>query len=153
LPPLRERREDIPLLVQHFLAKYGNEFSNEAPSMMDATIQMLVQYDWPGNVRELEHVIERAVVLSEHGFISEENMDLPGIAGGATEQSFQMAKASVIEQFEKTYIQRLLATYHGNITHSAQAAHKNRRAFWQLIRKHRIAVQDFKPVCTAGRTL
>ena len=64
LPPLRERKDDIPLLVQHFLEKYGEE--NERPNLELApeALDLLTSYDWPGNVRELENVIERAVVLS-----------------------------------------------------------------------------------------
>lgn len=144
LPPLRERREDIPLLVQYFLAKYASEFVRDVPVIMDETMEMLMIYDWPGNVRELEHVIERAVVLSSKGAVSQKDIDLPGVAKTSSHEAFRTAKASVIEQFEKVYIQRLLVTHRGNITRAAQAAHKNRRAFWQLIRKHQIQVQSFK---------
>ena len=65
LPPLRERKDDIPLLVQHFLEKYGEENHKTARSDLTAdALDLLQDYDWPGNVRELENVIERAVVLS-----------------------------------------------------------------------------------------
>lgn len=148
LPALRNRREDIPFLVQHFLAKYANEFDKDVPKIPDTIMQMLITYDWPGNIRELEHVIERAVVLSEGGSLSAKNVDLPGLTTAPEVETFQIAKASVIEQFERAYIQRLLVTYRGNITHAAHAAHKNRRAFWQLIRKHHIEVESFKS-CTS----
>lgn len=144
LPPLRERRDDIPLLVQHFLAKYANEFGKDVPAISASTMDRLLLYDWPGNVRELEHIIERAVLLSENGQVSDNNMDLPDTGEVNYELTFNVAKASVIEQFERAYIQRLLATHKGNITHAAQAAHKNRRAFWQLIRKHHIEVRNFR---------
>jgi two-component system response regulator PilR (NtrC family) len=64
LPPLRERRDDIPLLVQHFLEKYGEENQKKALEITPEALDLLLDYDWPGNVRELENVIERAVVLS-----------------------------------------------------------------------------------------
>jgi two-component system response regulator PilR (NtrC family) len=64
LPPLRERREDIPLLVQHFLEKYAEENGRPALELAPDALELLMEYDWPGNVRELENVIERAVVLS-----------------------------------------------------------------------------------------
>jgi DNA-binding NtrC family response regulator len=67
LPPLRDRREDIPLLAQHFLEKYGEENSKPRLDLTPEALDLLVEYDWPGNVRELENVIERAVVLSSSG--------------------------------------------------------------------------------------
>ena len=69
LPPLRERREDMPLLVAHFVEKYGSELGREVQRVTDAALDKLVAYDYPGNVRELENVIERAVALSRGGEI------------------------------------------------------------------------------------
>jgi DNA-binding NtrC family response regulator len=102
-------------------------------------------YDWPGNVRELEHVVERAVLFCEHTVIREIDIRLPDKKSATCKMSFKEAKASVVKDFEKSYIERLLLSYKGNITKAAQAAQKNRRAFWQLIRKHQIDVQIFKP--------
>lgn len=144
LPPLRERSEDIPLLVQHFLVKYANEFNKETPTLSAETVQTLMLYDWPGNVRELEHVIERAVLLSKDGLIGGDDIKLAGHAEIGSQETFQRAKAGVVDRFEKAYIQKLLLTYQGNITRAAQAASKHRRAFWQLIRKHHIEVQSFR---------
>ena len=144
LPPLRERGEDIPLLVQHFLVKYANEFDRKTPNLPAEIVQMLMLYDWPGNVRELEHVIERAVLLCKDGLICDADIDLPEPAQMSSPETFRRAKANVIDRFEKAYIQGLLLAYHGNITRAAEAACKNRRAFWQLIRKHRIKAQSFR---------
>lgn len=69
IPPLRERREDIPLLVRHFLRKYGQENGKDDIDITERALNALVEYDWPGNVRELEHTIERAVVLAENSMI------------------------------------------------------------------------------------
>ncbi|NIM98886.1 AAA domain-containing protein [Candidatus Saccharibacteria bacterium] len=144
LPPLRERREDIPLLARHFLAKYAAEFNKRVAEFSPEAVQMLTLYDWPGNVRELEYVVERAVVLSEQPVIRGPNIVLPRTRGTGAQQSFKEAKSKTITQFERSYIQGLLAAHQGNITKAANAAQKNRRAFWQLIRKHRIDAQRFK---------
>ncbi len=148
LPPLRERVEDIPLLAAHFLKKYAVEFDKPVVRIADEAIQKLILYAWPGNVRELEHVIERAVVLSDEDLIRAADLDLCGAAGDDMppgKETFQEAKANFVRQFERGYIQKLLLAHQGNITHAAHAANKNRRAFFQLIQKHNIDLRDFKP--------
>jgi DNA-binding NtrC family response regulator len=144
LPPLRERRQDIPLLVKHFLEKYEAEFAKDKVKIDDVALNILTLYEWPGNVRELENVIARAVALSEQGVIEAHHLCLSSEAGAAQPSSFQEEKASFIAKFERTYILRLLLAYKGNITKAAQAARKNRRAFWQLIRKHGIDVESLR---------
>ena len=144
LPPLRERREDIPLLARYFLAKYAARLNKDVTDCSPDVMQLLVLYEWPGNVRELEHTIERAVVLSEQAVIHKADIILPRVAAAAHQDSFQEAKAKVIAQFERTYIQGLLLAHQGNITKAARAAQKNRRAFWQLMRKHLLDAHSFK---------
>jgi DNA-binding NtrC family response regulator len=143
LPPLRERRSDIPLLARHFLERYAAAFERPATELSSDALHVLMVYDWPGNVRELEHVIERAVVLSESTTIRSEDIELPH-SRTRSEASFQQMKAQVIEQFEKHYLNGLLLAHDGNITRAAQAAGKDRRALRQLIRKHRIEASTFR---------
>jgi two-component system response regulator GlrR len=145
LPALRDRREDIPLLASHFLRKYSIEFKKEATGFASEALQTLMLYDWPGNVRELEHVVERAVLFAEHSVIREIDIMLPLQKAPARKASFKEAKANMINEFERNFIEKLLIAYQGNITQAAQGAQKNRRAFWQLIRKHQIDVQAFRP--------
>ena len=146
LPPLRERCDDIPLLARHFLSKYALEFRLPAPDISEEMMGTLLRYDWPGNVRELEHIIERAVLMSEDGVVRPSSVNLPGLdPRAAGPETFQQAKNLTVTQFEKSYIQRLLLEHGGNITRAARAANKNRRAFFQLIRKHSIDVDSFKP--------
>jgi two-component system response regulator GlrR len=143
LPPLRERRGDIPLLARHFLNKYAGMFGKAANHFSAPALEMLMSYDWPGNVRELEHIIERALVLTEGEVIESGSIELPEAArprGG----SFQQMKARVIARFEKEYLNGLLLAHGGNITRAAEAAGKDRRALRQLIRKHRIEVSHFR---------
>ena len=144
LPPLRERREDIPLLARHFLAKYCREFNKKKMDFDPEVLQQLMVYSWPGNVRELEHVIERALALCEKSVLRCDDLALPGSASAGQQQSLQEAKAKEIARFEKDYIHGLLSASKGNITRAAQVARKNRRAFWQLIRKHKIDVSRFR---------
>jgi two-component system response regulator GlrR len=143
LPPLRERREDIPLLAHHFLTKYAAEFKKNVADFTDDAMQKLMLHDWPGNVRELENIIERAVVVSGQGIIKNSGILLAGKESAARHESFQEAKSKVIKRFEIDYIQGLLCANQGNITKAAEAAQKNRRAFWELIRKYKIDVQSF----------
>ncbi|MCI0486802.1 MAG: sigma-54 dependent transcriptional regulator [Blastocatellia bacterium] len=145
LPPLSERREDIPLLANHFLVKYAAEFDKPVTGFSPDAMQAFLLYDWPGNVRELEHTIQRALVLSEGSLIEGRDIFLPESGTAARQESFQEMKSRVVGKFEKSYIQGLLLAHKGNITQAAQAAQKNRRAFWQLIRKHHIDAQRFKP--------
>ncbi|HYN85985.1 MAG TPA: sigma-54 dependent transcriptional regulator [Pyrinomonadaceae bacterium] len=146
LPPLRERREDIPALARHFLAEYAAEFDRPVALISREAMEALVAYDWPGNVRELEHAIERAVMLCAGDSIAGGDLSLPrGGRADRANESFRQAKARVVAQFERAYVEGLLVSHEGNISSAARAARKNRRAFWQLIRKHQIDVRRFKP--------
>jgi two-component system, NtrC family, response regulator GlrR len=142
MPPLRERKEDIPLLSGHFLEKYANEFDKQITEFSPNAMQQLMFYGWPGNVRELENIIERAVVFSKQAIIQDTDIFLPIFEAAEFPDSFKTAKAKNTAQFEKDYIQGLLLASQGNITQAAKAAQKNRRAFWELIKKHKIATSD-----------
>jgi len=144
LPPLRERKEDIPLLAHHFLAKYADEFAKQIKDFSPAAMQRLTLYEWPGNVRELEHVVERAVILAQRELIDETDLFLQACEPHPPPRSFREAKAEAVTRFERAYLQELLSAHRGNITRAAATAQKNRRAFWQLLQKHKIAVFDFK---------
>jgi two-component system response regulator GlrR len=144
LPALRERAGDVALLAKHFLAKYSREFNKQARDFSRDALYKLELYDWPGNVRELEHVIERAVALCGQDTISGGHIVIPKVQESVFQSSYQEMKARVVSDFERTYIERLLLIHRGNISRAAQAARKERRTFWELIRKHRIDVQRFK---------
>jgi len=144
IPPLRERQEDIPLLSHHFLARYTAEFGKPPRHFSQEALRRLELYPWPGNVRELEHLVARAVALSERNVIDGDDLGLPQSKAEPGRLSFREAKEKLIAQFEIQYIQELLAAHQGNISKAARAARKNRRVFWQLIRKHGIETQNFR---------
>jgi DNA-binding NtrC family response regulator len=144
LPPLRERQEDILLLARHFLSGYATEFSKNVTDFSAEAMQALLFYHWPGNVRELEHVIQRAVVLCDEACIQGKDIHIQNWEAPEAPEPFYQLKTRMVAQFEKNYIQQLLRSCQGNITRAAQVAQKNRRAFWQLIKKHRIDVRTFK---------
>ncbi|HME41662.1 MAG TPA: sigma-54 dependent transcriptional regulator [Syntrophorhabdales bacterium] len=145
LPPLRERRDDIPILARHFLEKYAFEFQKNVFDFSPEAMRILLLHSWLGNVRELENVVERAVI-----FARQKNIQYEEIVLSQSEPlperapSFKRAKAIAVEQFEKKYIRELLVASRGNISLAAKAAQKNRRAFWELIRRHRIDARSFR---------
>lgn len=141
LPPLRQRKDDIPLLAQHFVRKYAADFDGPARHLSAAAVQKLMLYDWPGNVRELENVVARSVALSHQPLLGPDDIALAVPTTLDSDESFQSLKARMIAHFECGYIQALLRTHDGNITKAARAAGKHRRAFWEIMRKYRITVQ------------
>jgi two-component system response regulator GlrR len=142
LPSLRERREDIPPLALHFVGQYARQMRRRVDALSPAALRALLAHDWPGNVRELQHVMERAVLMCPDRVIGAEHVDMGRPVAG--DLSFQAAKQSLIATFERGYIENLLQSTGGNITRAAAAARKNRRAFWQLIRKYRIDSSRFR---------
>jgi DNA-binding NtrC family response regulator len=143
LPPLRARGNDIILLARHFLAQYAAKLNSPVVDFSPEAERKLLLYSWPGNVRELEHVIQRVMILCAEKTIREDHIVLPSETS-PSQLSFQEMKANVISEFESTYIRSLLTVYRGNITKAAQAAQKERRTFWELVRKHNIDVQKFR---------
>ncbi|RDZ29283.1 sigma-54 interaction domain-containing protein [Lysobacter silvisoli] len=151
LPPLRERREDIALLAEHFVRQFDQARGGDGRRLSAQALQKLLAYDWPGNVRELRHVIERSVLLAAGARIEADDIaidpaldaDAQAEAPDPAGESFQAAKKRVVERFERQYIETLLALHHGNLTHAAHAAKKNRRAFFELVRKHQIDTRRF----------
>ncbi|MGA7460649.1 MAG: sigma-54 dependent transcriptional regulator [Candidatus Korobacteraceae bacterium] len=143
LPPLRERSDDIPRLAHHFLARYSSEMQKQLTGFSPHAISRLMGYAWPGNVRELEHVVERAVIFAQHSTVQPEDVVLPEPETDEAE-SFRTLKARTIERFERNYIIGLLAANQGNISIAAREAKKNRRAFFQLMRKYGIRGETFR---------
>lgn len=148
LPALRQRREDIALLANHFLSRYAEKFGKFVSGFSTDAMQKLSLHDWPGNVRELEHAIERAVALAESSQITGGDLTI-GEAGNELSnatipQPFQEAKRRAVEQFERNYLQNLLETHQGNVSQAARTAQKDRGTLLQLLRKYGIKAAGFR---------
>jgi len=145
LPALRDRRDDIPLLAMHFLRLHARRLHKPGLGLAMHAVRKLMRHDWPGNVRELQNTMERAVLLAQGGMLGAADIQFDRDDGLADEEvSFQDAKARVVERFERDYIEQMLARCNGNITLAARESGKHRRAFFELIRKHRIASDEFR---------
>jgi len=139
LPPLRERPEDIPVLAQHFLETLARQHSRSEMRFSNQAIQKLFHHTWPGNVRELKNVIEHVVTISVSNIVRPEDIPLAegdGNREALYTESFQVAKRKAIAEFEKAYLQRVLAGNDWNISSAARQAGSNRRLFQRLIEKH-----------------
>jgi DNA-binding NtrC family response regulator len=147
LPPLRERRGDIPLLAAHFLERLRTPDDMPRRSFAAPALRQLVHYDWPGNIRELLNVVHRAAVLAKGGDILPHHLLLPS-GDATTAPSFRTAKAAAVAEFERTYVGSLLRKHLGNVTAAAREARKDRRVFSRLIRKYGV---DSGPLAAAGQ--
>ena len=141
VPPLRERKEDIPLLVEHFLDKVARKLKRSVKTLSPAALQKLMIYSWPGNVRELENMIECAVVMTPEEVIPEEMIILPGQEMGET--AFKTLKASK-QDFEKNYLIQLMKISRGNVSQASKLAGKYRADLYELLEKYRINPPDFR---------
>lgn len=151
LPPLRERKEDIPVLASQFLDEIRRKFARCVETISSAAMMAMEHYDWPGNVRELRNVIERAVSLGEGTQIS--LLDLPpslldpelssGLSG-FERKSFKEAKREALEDFEKAYIARILELSSGNVSQASRIAEVPRTAFHRIMKKHGLFSRKFK---------
>jgi len=136
VPPLRDRKEDIPLLVNHFLRKYALENGKEIRIVNSEAMGLLTAYSWPGNVRELENVVERAVVVNKTGEI--ESRDLPDNVRENGVLSDITQKSRSLEDMEKNHIQRILNEHEWNITHAARELDIDRATLYNKIKKYNI---------------
>ena len=140
VPPLRERRDDIPLLAQHFLQQSARRMHKEIRGFLPAAMQKLMLYSWPGNVRELENVIEKEVVLTNQDMIT------PDLLPTSTESTEGQVKplTEAKEEFERNYLKEVLQLTGGNISRAAQIAARYRADFYKLLKKHGLQPGDAK---------
>jgi DNA-binding NtrC family response regulator len=131
LPPLRERQEDIPALLEHFLSHYARKYNVPRRRLAPDTLARLESYAWPGNVRELRHAVERATILSAGEKLTAD--DFPFLSHTAAVSS---ADSFDLDQIEKQAIARALAHYRGNISLAAAALGLTRPALYRRMAKH-----------------
>jgi DNA-binding NtrC family response regulator len=139
LPALSERNEDIPLLANHFLARYAGEYNKEIRGMQDAALEQLLQYQWPGNVRELQHKMERAVIMCNEPLVGTKHLflgDLDTQPATAT-MSLSDASAATLRDIEKAAIFRALQFNDNNRTKTAEALGISIRTLRNKLREYR----------------
>lgn len=133
LPPLRERKEDIPLLIRRFIGKYALELNRAEVKVSPAALRRLVSYDWPGNVRELENVIERAMVIGKSGEILPGDLPFPE---GPTEPG-PLPKS--LKAMERLHIERALKEHDWNVSKAARDLGIDRQTLYNKIQRYGIA--------------
>jgi transcriptional regulator with PAS, ATPase and Fis domain len=130
LPPLRERRSDIPLLVQHFINKYSTAMNKQINDTTSEAMDLLIRHDWPGNVRELENAIERAMVVGKPPAIRPSDLPFQLVT------SIEEPKADSMAEAEKRHISYVLAKTNWNITHAARLLEIDRVTLYNKIKKY-----------------
>ncbi len=158
LPPLKERLEDIPYLVDHLLKKICQQMKRDVKGLTPKAMEKLMQHDWPGNVRELENTLEYAVTMAQREVITDDLVLQTRIAISAPQQPTDAIQAQLLpaggtsfktlkearSEFEKAYLVRLLHSCNGKATRAAEIAGKYRADFYDLLKKHDIKLAEFK---------
>jgi DNA-binding NtrC family response regulator len=133
LPPLRQRREDIPLLAQHFMNRYGEE-PKKVSGLSEDTLKIFITYSWPGNVRELENIIQRAMALCQHELILPEDLP-PSMLQEADENLAEkgLREKYTLDQLEKEYIRKILIEVGGNKSKAAEILGLDRKTLYRKL--------------------
>jgi DNA-binding NtrC family response regulator len=138
IPPLRERREDIPVLTHHFIERLSHELGKEISGISDGALRLLVNNDWAGNVRELENAIERAMVTCKSSMITEEDCSFLSHPTPAEKKGFSLPPDMTLEQAENQIIAATLQRTRGNITETATVLGIDRSTLYDKIKKHNL---------------
>lgn len=158
MPALKEMKEDIPLLIHHFLTMFQKKYKRHDLNLTTEILQHLYQREWQGNVRELRNTIKRLVLLNSGKQLNLSDLDINHQSHGKDthhqaervdfhhlySSSFNEAKAKVLEDFTLSYIHNLLLTHQGNVTNAAAACGLERQALQRIMRRYRILSKDFR---------
>jgi DNA-binding NtrC family response regulator len=144
IPPLRERTADIPLLANHFAARFAMQYSRALIQFAPEALKKMMVYQWPGNVRELESVVHRAIVFSSSSTLAAAALEIASIATLPPDGSRGSGKDDAMLGFERGYLVNLLADHQGNLSRCATASGKDRRTLQRLLRKHGLERLSFR---------
>ena len=160
IPPLRERKEDIPTMVRRFMTYYRYKIGREINGISDQALKALRGYEWPGNVRELMNVIERAILLCKgdvitmvelpnvlHGGVSAPNMILSGVNSESpdwTDKAWPELQREIMDQVEKLYLQKVLKKARGRVGQAARIAGIHPRGLYNKMKQFGLRKEDFK---------
>ena len=149
LPPLRERKEDIPLLANHFVSKYAERFKRPVDAISDEVLHKLEGYFWPGNVRELENIIERAVIMTRGSEITD--VELPSHQSGMaedwrldTKSPLREVRDRLVQELESAYLAALLKEFSGNIRRTSERAGIDEKTLYNKMKLYRLSKETFK---------
>ena len=134
LPPLRERREDIPVLANHFLDRYARRYRKTLRGFDNGSTQLLLEHTWPGNVRELDHAVERAVLMSQGASLTVADLGLRPSRSGNSARLEEMS----LEEVESFLIRKALARHDNNVSHAADALGLSRSALYRRMQRYGI---------------
>jgi two-component system response regulator GlrR len=140
LPPLAERREDIPVLATHFLRRLAERYHKPQPTLAPEAMALLIAAPWPGNVRQLLNLLEQAIALTTTAVIPASVVQNALSEDASALAPFEEARRS----FERDYLVRLLKITGGNVTQAAQMAKRNRTEFYKLLQRHKLEPSMFK---------
>jgi two-component system response regulator AtoC len=146
VPPLRDRKEDIPLLCEYFIEKFNRELGKNIKKITVETLHLLQNYNWPGNIREMESVIYEILVMSEHSQIEEEDMPLRIRVKAADEENLSLGKGrpmnqmikNITEKKEKSFIEKAIQESGGNRTKAAQILGVSRKTLFNKMVQYKI---------------
>ena len=156
IPPLRERRDDIPALAVHFLNHFSEEMKHRAREFSPGAMNLLMNHDWPGNVRELENVVQRAVILASGDVIRQGHLvniidmlphvslDVPRTSE-ELKQIKKIARQKSVENVEKHFVLGALKRNHWNVTRAAEETGMQRSNFQALMAKYDIRIRGTEP--------
>ena len=138
LPPLRERREDIPLLANHFLARHARRYHRPADRFEPEAVRVMLEYPWPGNVRELDHAVQRAVLMAQGDAVRPVDLELRAAGGGTSGAARTRLEDLTLEEVERVLIEKAMARHGGNVSHAAAALGLSRTALYRRLEKHNL---------------
>jgi two-component system, NtrC family, response regulator GlrR len=141
LPPLRDRREDIPLLLSHFLKKLSTRYEKNVNAFSPDALEIMISAPWPGNIRQLFNVAEQAVALATNDIVAPKVVEQAMQLGMQNVDSFEDAR----KRFEYDYLTRILKLSQGSVTQAAKLAKRNRTEFYKLLQRHGLEAAHFKP--------
>jgi two-component system response regulator HydG len=138
VPPLRERREDIPLLATHFLDSFGPRRRTKIQGITPEAMDLLTRYDWPGNVRELKNAVERAAAYARSAFITPDDLP-PTVVKDAERhggETFRAWKAKALDRLERDFLRQTLVEHGDNVSRAARALGIHRSTLQRFMRRH-----------------
>jgi len=142
LPELRERREDIPLLTNHFADKFAKKMGKSVSSVSEGMLDILMRYDFPGNIRELENIIEHAMVISGGGVLDIHHMPKSLLDRIAPQGYLQASFREEVTKSEKKIIEEALAKFHGSRVLAADSLNMNRTTLWRKMKKYGLMIEE-----------